>query len=371
MNIYIISYFGPRLEHELRESRKQTHKEQIEWLIDHGHNPIVLNQDYGEDDFLPNVTYVGENKQMTASDARNVLLDIFYNSDDDYAAFADNDTVYKDNIFDYDPLDKVTANANLLRGKVDLLFALNPITFPFNKEIKEQWDEYNRYFCFRKTDNFKESLFVMANTFKFYGERHYFNVEMFKDEQGRMICGEGPDFVLNLLSKGRTALQYKQLILHERNSKSTWNVERDQERYRLPTRIREYWIEKYNIPVKDMNDVDYDYIGYTINKKGKVSYRKFSDSKYIEKMKSDAGIEQFVYHKLPTPMNNYAIAEYLDVATDLDETLAAYPKSSLTKEMSVRRDLSNLYQHVDFTQINAISLDGIVEERVVDSFFDF
>ena len=51
MNIYIISWFGIREHKEQRENRKQVHKQQIEWLLDKGHHPIVFHQDYDDDEY--------------------------------------------------------------------------------------------------------------------------------------------------------------------------------------------------------------------------------------------------------------------------------------------------------------------------------
>lgn len=354
MKVYIISYFGPRDFPEVREVRKQTHKEQVEWFTQRGHTPVVLHQDYDTEDFVEGVSYVGDNSVMTASEARNYLFDVFYNTDDDFACFADNDTIYKD-IFDYDILSKVEENSDRLVSQVDLLFALNPITFPFNKDIRENQDQFNNYFCFRKTDNFKESLFVMANLNKIRGCKEYFEVDMFRDDHGRMIAGEGTDFVLKLLSKGLVALQFKQLVLHEKDTKSTWNSEKDQERYRIPTYIRQYWIDRYNIPVTDLNAKRYMYVGYAVNEKGKVTYHKCANHGAAKKLRDNKKYAKTVVHQLPVSMNNEEIAGYLDISEDIDETLSSFPRDKLLKEISIRRDLTNLYKHIDFDSVNNIS----------------
>ena len=39
----------------MSKNRKQVHKQQIEWLLDKGHHPVVFHQDYDDDEFLPNV----------------------------------------------------------------------------------------------------------------------------------------------------------------------------------------------------------------------------------------------------------------------------------------------------------------------------
>jgi predicted lipid carrier protein YhbT len=71
MNVYIISYFGPQSNKENRDIRVKVHDEQLDWFRERNHNIFVLNQDYTEEDFRDDVSYIGDNTLFTASGARN------------------------------------------------------------------------------------------------------------------------------------------------------------------------------------------------------------------------------------------------------------------------------------------------------------
>ena len=91
-NCYIISWFGR--DPDLRERRRRMHQTQIEWCHKHSLHPVVFAQEYEDGDYLDGVTYIrNEGAVLHPGPARNVLLKHFYQTDDDYAVFADNDIV--------------------------------------------------------------------------------------------------------------------------------------------------------------------------------------------------------------------------------------------------------------------------------------
>lgn len=364
MKIYIISYFGPREAVDVRADRVKTHKEQCEWFIAKGHQPVVLNQDFSDDEFMDGVIYVGDNSRHNACEARNLLFKEFYASDDLYACFADNDAIYKDTLFTYDPLHKVDEYAKDLKGRVDLLFAVNPIVFPFNKEINENRKLYDSRFVFQKTTVFKESLFVMTNFKKVYDEEYYFEGARFTGKNGEMLAGEGTDFVFDLLSHKRSALMYKQLIMHEKTSTSTWNVEKDQERYRIPDELKQYWMDKYSIPFSDKNLKPKQFIGMVSTGKKKV-YRTYLNEKGVERDRNRKSTVEMKVYKLPIAMDNYSIVEWLktEEAEAMDSDLRAFPEKDLVK-LSVVRKLNHLYEHISKTVYRNIPL--VAEDKLKD-----
>jgi ABC-type polar amino acid transport system ATPase subunit len=96
-NIYIISWFGN--ESKLRQFRKEIHKKQLDWARTNGLKITVLAQDYEPDDYEQDVVYVHSDKFLRPCGARNTLMEKFYTSDEDYAIFADNDTVIVDEVW--------------------------------------------------------------------------------------------------------------------------------------------------------------------------------------------------------------------------------------------------------------------------------
>tara|TARA_B100000424_G_C22902310_1_gene479913 strand:+ start:230 stop:1345 length:1116 start_codon:yes stop_codon:yes gene_type:complete len=362
MKVYIISWFGLRNKKEKREYRKQIHKEQVEWLLEKGHEPIVFYQDYDDDEFLPNVEYLDggyNNKQMAQPFGRNVLMEHFYKTDDDYAVFADNDAIWRDDLFDYDIVERIDNRSKDLVRKVDFIVSLNPQWHPFNKSIKDEKERYDNYFVFEKTGwQMKESIYIMANFKKHYGKSIWYDPTNFVDENNKFIqVGEGIEFMLDVYSskignQPKTVLMCRQWVLKELcTNYATWMEDnQDKVRYRIAPELLQQWLDKYEIPYQDMNKVEYLWIGYRDTGK-KIEYRKYPKSSSIGKVD--------VVEQLPRPMNNKEISDYLDSdeSKHLDSTLREFDREDLNRPFRVKKDFSKFYKHINFVMLDKITLE--------------
>mgnify|MGYP001200605156 FL=1 len=362
MNIYIISWFGIREHKEQRENRKQVHKQQIEWLLDKGHHPVVFHQDYDDDEFLPNVEYIDggyNNKQTPIPYGRNALMEHFYNTDEDFAAFADNDAIWRDDLFDYDVVERIHSRSKDLVRKVDFIVNLNPQWHPFNKSIKDEQERYNKYFVWQQTGwQMKESIYIMANFKKIYGEPKWYNPENFVTEDGQHAqTGEGVEFMLDVYNDKRTVVMCRQFILNELDSYATWmEGDQDKSRYRVPPNLVKHWLSKYEIPYEDMNKVKHNFIGYRDRGEGrKIDYRRYSNS--VPTGPNGNGMDVVI--QLPRPMTNSEIADYLDSeeSSHLDETLRQYDREDLRRPLRIKKDFSKFYKNMNFNAINKITLN--------------
>ena len=164
MRAYIISYFGHT--DEMSTKRRDVHKRQLEWMKEKGFDIYVVNQEYQDDDYDSDVTYIGTNVKSSPVIARNIAFRHLYASDQDWAVFADNDAIAEV----YNELDMFrvidSKIAELVTDKYTVISALNPRRYPFKNYDKT----YARdYISLEGINGFKESFFIMLNLKKHYG----------------------------------------------------------------------------------------------------------------------------------------------------------------------------------------------------------
>lgn len=249
-SVYIISYFGNL------EVRKPKHAEQVEWFKEKNFDIHVLNQKYTDEDYISGVKYHGDNTNMSPAAARNRLLKVFYDSDEDFAVFADNDAVVK-YLADFDFFAEMRKHD---MDGVDLMIPLNPIRLPFNKHYAENKVMYDENFVFERATDLKGSLFILRNLKKFYGREVYFDEDYFTLAGKSIVPGEDTDFLLNMLSEGFMCYMVRNVVLKEFSVKSTWADESSDDRARPDIKL--HLVQKYNIPYTNSADKTYSYYGY-------------------------------------------------------------------------------------------------------------
>ncbi|MDA9373926.1 hypothetical protein N9R43_00955 [bacterium] len=94
--IYIIAYHGN--DPETRQKRSDNHNKQIEWWLDYDTDIEIriLAQDFIEDEYWDNtrVKYIDRlDSPVPPAGARNILLNHFYDTDEQWAIFADSDAI--------------------------------------------------------------------------------------------------------------------------------------------------------------------------------------------------------------------------------------------------------------------------------------
>lgn len=176
MQAYIISYFGdPTQNQQLVSDRKQIHRQQLEWLLScPGITQVtVLSMEYQPLDYLDaqGLRYV-DSPLVPPSQARNRLLEIFYQQGDTWALFADNDSIL-DARFDGPKI--VDFLDHQPRIEADWITPVNPMHMPFTAWIQQNKHTIQHSMPFQKTTNCKGSLFFASNKGK---EPIYFDPAM-------------------------------------------------------------------------------------------------------------------------------------------------------------------------------------------------
>lgn len=144
MRALIVSYLGDST------IRREAHQEQLDWMFNNGITEIWVNyKGYTDSDFDPRCKYF-KRKNLTApiqpAAARNELLKVWYNTDDDWCIIADNDGILDDrnkgNIIEY-------LKHNPLR-ELDFFGPINPAT-PGAGAFNKLWQDptLNDYFVFK------------------------------------------------------------------------------------------------------------------------------------------------------------------------------------------------------------------------------
>lgn len=222
---YIISWFG---DDEKKPKRKEYHTNQVEWMLEKGLNLVILAQEYSEEDYVQDsrVRYINgpTDRILTPGQARNVLLQDFYESDKDFAIFADNDSILYDHGDGRGFVKHINDNWSRY-NLIDMAIPVNPANEPFNKKFSEKKDLFDNNHVFTRTSNCKGSLFFLRNLKKHYNKEIY-NAGIYDvNEDGGIIGGEDGDLALQFIANGLGVYKFENLILKEFGgaSNSTWS----------------------------------------------------------------------------------------------------------------------------------------------------
>lgn len=219
MKIYIISYLGGEAQ---RHRRREIHTDQIDWALSQGLNVHVVNQEYQAGDWDDRVVYIGDNVLRSPGGARNVALRHFYRGDDDWAIFADNDSITGNTVPGQDWLTVFRSMPLDQLQQVDCFQPVNGGRTPFNKRIRDDLRTHQENLWFDRTPILKGSFFVLKNL------RKHANLELFQEEDwicdpdtGARIGMEDTRFGLELLRAGMSNYVMWNAKLKERGD-STW-----------------------------------------------------------------------------------------------------------------------------------------------------
>lgn len=260
--IYIISWFG---NNDIENKRVQYHLNQISWCKKQGLEPVVLAQNYKEEFYLPNVTYIKHQGQvLLPGEARNVLLKIFYESDDDFAIFADNDAYLYEGP-KYGSNDKFVELMKQIDVKqfshVDCFYPINPAFVPFSKDLeKHKISDQNSWRM--RPGYVAAQFFVLKNLKKFYNKEFYYDPNFVLSDRS-ILPAEDQEFPVNLIHNNLTCFACPNLIKKDQglhNSDSTWS-DHDREVWRQSCiKGLTYIAEKYNLPLPEHNSQNQKWI---------------------------------------------------------------------------------------------------------------
>ena len=229
-SIYIIAYHGS--DPETRQKRSDNHNKQIEWWLDYDDkiNIRILAQDFLPDEYWdnPRVTYIDRlDNPIPPAGARNILLNHFYDSDDQWAVFGDSDAI-------------LNLHPNFSHTHINICDILR--TFPENFADVDlfwpHWDgrpgdgafydkfnnvdpayksvDWNTELCFdRKFGSMKGTLFFLKNNDKRIMMDETFN------GNGQLIPGEDDEFAVAMAMNNYKTYILRNIMLKEFTAGST------------------------------------------------------------------------------------------------------------------------------------------------------
>ena len=326
--IYIISWFGERDNPILRDKRKLYHQRQLEWARKNNLKIVVYAQDYDDDEYESDVTYVKNTGDLLPpGHARNQLLVLFYDTDDDFAMFADNDVA----LYDQEHHKDSSCWTQCLREMdvndlkdIGLISPWNPARNAFSNELEKP--EYDTHYTFHRHAQVGGGIMWIKNVNKHLGKKVWFDEVIFgRDEEGNLLPGEDTDFAFQLWKLGQGAYKTVHAIMCEwGRSNSTWVLD-DHARY-------EQYVE-WGVPT--MNDKHgtvyvlsygstdvfkgFSYYGISRSPDGikRLRFCRYRESR-IKKLESCEHTE-IEFYELPEPMSIPDMLPFLE-ASDLYQT---------------------------------------------------
>jgi len=229
-SIYIIAYHGT--DPETRQIRSDNHNKQIEFWIDYDSEIIIriLAQDFLSNEYWdhPRVEYIDRlDSPIPPASARNVLLNHFYDGNEDWAIFADSDAI-------------LNLHPNFTHTHINICDILRK--FPDNfKDVDLFWphwdgrpgdgafyDKFNNVdpaykdihwdteLCFdRKFGSMKGTMFFLKNNSKRIMMDETFNGD------GKIIPGEDDEFAVAMAMNHYNTYILRNIMLKEFTAGST------------------------------------------------------------------------------------------------------------------------------------------------------
>ena len=255
-SIYIIAYHGT--DPETRQIRSDNHNKQIEFWLDYDSEIVIriLAQDFVETEYWdnPRVEYIDRlDSPIPPASARNVLLNHFYDGDEDWAIFADSDAI-------------LNLHPNFAHTHINICDILRK--FPDNfKDVDLFWphwdgrpgdgafyDKFNNVdpaykdihwdteLCFdRKFGSMKGTMFFLKNNDKRIMMDESFN------GSGQIIPGEDDEFAVAMAMNHYNTYILRNIMLKEFTAGSTHAGEQSTRKAQM-LKGDDIIKEKYNLP---------------------------------------------------------------------------------------------------------------------------
>lgn len=206
MQVYIISYLPD--EPKLRQTRLKYHTRQLNWLRNWSNDLYitVCAQNYQPHELQTQLVdrYIEKDK-LSPSKARNVLLQEFYQSDEDWCLFLDDDSILYDNENHPDTPQFIEKFFIYDLENVDVFWPIDPSRWPTAQlNAIGQLDDWYKLVG---VDHLKTSFWFIRNFKKFYNEELYFDESMSHGEDG--------EFALRLLTNNKSLYQIYNIKLKE------------------------------------------------------------------------------------------------------------------------------------------------------------
>lgn len=260
MRINIISYLP---NDNRRIARLESHKKQLNWIKTTfpDWSIKVVAQNYREEDFSPLVDeYITIDKPIGPAIARNLLLERFYNSNDDFTIILDDDTIIKDYNDCYTLLRLIDKDHSIC--KLDMFTGIIPRNCGFRYIIFKDIERHESNFTFQNTPTGIPFL-VIRNLKKYHNKEIYFrdyfnretqtnsthedvifNQDMIHSGMKIAIC---TDLVLSFLDRDTTTISTENKSIEQVHSDITISTKKELERIFGPEiSNHRSWLKQYN-----------------------------------------------------------------------------------------------------------------------------
>lgn len=171
MKIGIISYLP---NDDRRSARIVAHHQQLEWLKSTYPNfpIIVVAQNYRDEDFSSLVDeYIRVDEPIGPAQARNLLLERFYDSKDDFTCILDDDTILKDVSDGPNLIKYIDENPSICQ--MDAFTGISPRNCGFRYTIFKEIERHENHFTF-SVGVCGIPFLVIRNLKKYYNKPIYF-----------------------------------------------------------------------------------------------------------------------------------------------------------------------------------------------------
>ena len=175
--IGIVSYLPD--DKKLSDIRISIHKKQLDYLttIFPNEQIHIIAQHYPDNYYLDNanIIYHKYTEGLGAAGARNVILDLFYTSDEEILYLTDDDVMsyqyYDSDQFVHD----FYYQTMYVDENIDMVIPLFPDFSPFKQIIYEKFDYENYHILKKATINCCPNMIMLRNLYKNYGKKLFYD----------------------------------------------------------------------------------------------------------------------------------------------------------------------------------------------------
>ena len=249
-NMYIISWLGNN--EEMVTQRMKYHDNQLKWCFENNIQPVVFAQNYKDEYYRENVIYIKHyGDVLKPGQARNVLLNHFYNSEEDFAVVADNDVyLYKGEKYGAnDTFVQTMKDTDVSKFEhVDCFYPLNPAFVPFTKDLAKH--KHSDSYSWRMKPGYIAACFFALKNLKKHHNKEIYYDDAFVLPDGSMLPAEDQDFPINMIHNNMSCFLCPNIIKKDEghNSISTWSpTDKDVWRERCLNGLN-FIADKWNLP---------------------------------------------------------------------------------------------------------------------------
>jgi glycosyltransferase involved in cell wall biosynthesis len=208
MRAYIISWMGNK-----KVDRLPMLKKSVEWCKKKDLNPCIIAMEWEEKNFkeFSEVSWVRSDLRLPPGHARNIALNHFYSTEDDYCIILDDDTWIEKGDDLIDTLRKKDMGDVLSVTHASLCYA------PYH---------LHSYHRLKTTNHIITGCFIVKNLRKHYNDELFFNTNFVTHAERGLVYGEDVNFPQRAMTRGYKVYEvYSSSVNASRDigqTESTW-----------------------------------------------------------------------------------------------------------------------------------------------------